>query len=131
MSANKPKNTPSGDYEIGYGKPPKATQFQPGKSGNPRGRPRGRPSLLELVLEEAARVVKYQVGDKVMHMDRDRAVMRKLYELAMQGKLPAIRLLTEILGLAQAALSAKGDPEPPLTEEELALIEMLKQKAGA
>jgi hypothetical protein len=26
------------DYEIGYRKPPKATQFQPGRSGNPWGR---------------------------------------------------------------------------------------------
>ena len=28
--------------EIGYGRPPKATRFQKGKSGNPRGRPRNR-----------------------------------------------------------------------------------------
>jgi hypothetical protein len=26
------------DYEVGYGKPPKDTQFKKGKSGNPRGR---------------------------------------------------------------------------------------------
>jgi Family of unknown function (DUF5681) len=31
-----------GDYQIGYGKPPKQYQFKPGQSGNPRGRPRGR-----------------------------------------------------------------------------------------
>ena len=28
--------------EVGYGKPPRATRFQKGRSGNPRGRPRGR-----------------------------------------------------------------------------------------
>ena len=28
-------------YEVGYGKPPRATRFQPGKSGNPNGRPKG------------------------------------------------------------------------------------------
>lgn len=28
--------------EIGYGKPPRSTRFQKGKSGNPRGRPRNR-----------------------------------------------------------------------------------------
>ena len=28
-------------YEIGYGKPPKHTQFKPGQSGNSKGRPRG------------------------------------------------------------------------------------------
>lgn len=26
------------DYEVGYGKPPRHTRFQPGRSGNPRGR---------------------------------------------------------------------------------------------
>ena len=31
-----------GDYEIGYGRPPKQYQFKPGQSGNPRGRPRGK-----------------------------------------------------------------------------------------
>jgi Family of unknown function (DUF5681) len=34
---------PSGDYEVGYRKPPKTTQFQPGQSGNPRGRPKNKP----------------------------------------------------------------------------------------
>jgi hypothetical protein len=29
------------DYEVGYGRPPKHTQFQPGYSGNPRGKPAG------------------------------------------------------------------------------------------
>lgn len=33
----------TGDSEgLGYGKPPRSTRFQMGKSGNPRGRPRGR-----------------------------------------------------------------------------------------
>ena len=28
-------------YRVGYCRPPKARQWQPGQSGNPRGRPRG------------------------------------------------------------------------------------------
>lgn len=30
---------PKKDYEVGYGKPPKHSQFVKGKSGNPAGRP--------------------------------------------------------------------------------------------
>ena len=36
MDTNTPK---CDDYEVGYKKPPKATQFKKGQSGNSRGRP--------------------------------------------------------------------------------------------
>jgi hypothetical protein len=29
----------NGDYEVGYGKPPRGYGFEKGQSGNPRGRP--------------------------------------------------------------------------------------------
>ena len=38
MSSNKPKKAPKGDYAVGYARPPKANQFQPGQSGNLGGR---------------------------------------------------------------------------------------------
>jgi hypothetical protein len=34
VSSDKPKAAPKGDYPIGYARPPKANQFQPGQSGN-------------------------------------------------------------------------------------------------
>ena len=33
---------PPGDYEVGYGKPPKKHQFKPGQSGNRQGRKKSR-----------------------------------------------------------------------------------------
>jgi hypothetical protein len=94
-------------------------------------RPRGRPSLDELMLEEAARVVKFQAGDKIMHMDRDRALMRKLFDMALNGKVPAIQLVIARLAQAQAALSVKADPEAPLTEEEIAILAMMPKMSGS
>ena len=131
MSSNKPKKAPTGDYAVGYARPPKKNQFPPGQSGHPAGRPRGRLSLDELLLEEAARVVKFQAGDKVMHMDRDRALMRKLFDMALVGKVQAIRLVIARLAQAQAALNAKADPQAPLTEEELALLAMVTKTSGS
>ena|SRR5437868_14511965 len=34
------KDDSTDDYEVGYGKPPKNSQFQKGVSGNPTGRPK-------------------------------------------------------------------------------------------
>ena len=39
------------DEDVGYGKPPKANQFKPGKSGNPKGRPKGARSEATMLVE--------------------------------------------------------------------------------
>jgi Family of unknown function (DUF5681) len=130
MSSNKPKKAPTGDYAVGYARPPKETQFQPERSGNPAGRPRGRPSLDELFLEEAARIVKVKVGDKIEHVDRDRALLCKLFDMALLGKVPAIQLVLARLAQAQVALIAKADPQTPMTEDEIALLAMMSKTRG-
>jgi Family of unknown function (DUF5681) len=37
---NMNENNETQDYEVGYGKPPKTSQFKKGESGNPSGRPK-------------------------------------------------------------------------------------------
>ena len=95
-------------YDVGYGKPPAATRFKSGKSGNPRGRPKGsankakRPALNEermktILLEEAYRTIKVNEGLGQISVPMAQAVIRSLAVNAVKGNQRAQRLFTELL----------------------------------
>jgi len=46
------KKKPSGEYEVGFCKPPKEHQYSKGTSGNLKGRPKGAKNLKTDLLEE-------------------------------------------------------------------------------
>ena len=126
-----PKKKPTGGYSVGYAKPSKAMQFQPGQSGNPNGRPKGRPSLDDLLLEEIARVVKVKVDDQIISMDKERALLRKLIDMAIMGDISAARLVLARRDHAQAEMDAAPDAQAPLTEEELEVLKMMAKRSGS
>jgi hypothetical protein len=77
------RRPPRPGYEVGYGKPPDATRFQPGRSGNPKGRPKGsrnKPKLPRLqderlktiILEEAYRTVTVNDGSRQVGISKER-----------------------------------------------------------
>lgn len=100
------------DYEVGYGKPPKATRFKTGQSGNPRGRPKGaknrKPALHEermkdIILEEAYRTIKVRDGEKQVSIPIAQAVVRSLAVNAAKGQHRAQRLFSELLAATETS----------------------------
>jgi hypothetical protein len=71
--------------KVGYGSPPVATRFKPGKSGNPRGRPRGTVNLATALAKVYTDTLTVREGDKKRRLPRLEALARKQMELAFKG----------------------------------------------
>ena len=69
-----------GDYEVGYKKPPKATRFQPGQSGNPNGRPKGTKNLKTDLAEELQERIVLREGGERRTVSKQRAMLKRLIE---------------------------------------------------
>lgn len=93
------------DYRVGYGRPPKHTQFKKGQSGNPRGRPRRSKNIATLVGRELDERQPVLIGDKQTILTK-----REIWVKAVVGK--AIR------GDAKAgAFVMQHQPPEPIQEE--------------
>jgi Family of unknown function (DUF5681) len=106
------------DYEVGYGKPPVATRFEPGRSGNPRGRPKGArnklPALNEerlkaIILEEAYRTIKVSEGKHQVTIPMAKAVVRALAVNAARGQLRSQQLFARLLSETERENKAFND----------------------
>jgi hypothetical protein len=95
------------DYEVGYGRPPKATRFKPGQSGNPRGRPKGAKSIPALLEGELNRKLRVREGNRERMLTKRELLIRRLVANGVQkggrdGEL-VLRLVASHAGEADPA----------------------------
>lgn len=89
-------NSDKADYEVGYGRPPAASRFKPGRSGNPRGRPpksKNLSTLVARVLGETHRLKDQPQGARVRYKALE-VVMMTLKAMAARGHDRAGKLYT-------------------------------------
>ena len=102
------ENNGTEDYEVGYGKPPKANQFPKGKSGNPSGRPRKQKTAAQLTEELSKRKVNVTDAGKQVRMTTLEVMVKQVGQKAMQGDLRAFREIINMLTLHSES-STPGD----------------------
>ena len=102
-------------YDVGYGKPPRAGQFKPGQSGNPKGRKKGAKSLQGVMRAALAEKVKVEIGGKSVRISKLDALTKRLMASALKGDLGATRLL---IGMMQAT-GMHQDVEDALTVDHM------------
>ena len=86
------------DYDIGYKRPPKATQFKKGQSGYPQGRVAGTRNFKTDLRDELSETVRIREPGKRPHrITKQRAAIKRLCAEALGGKPQATALLFKIL----------------------------------
>jgi hypothetical protein len=96
-----------GEERIGYGKPPKATRFKPGRSGNPRGRPKGAKGHKQIVEEIAGEMHNVMEGDTMRRYSTLELILLSLRNRAAAADVRAFKAYTD--------LHARFGPQEPET----------------
>jgi len=98
--------------KIGYGSPPRHTQFKKGQSGNPKGRPKWKTKKIsEILAEELVRPVIIDVKGRREKVTSMQAVVRTVVAKAEAGDPKDLMQLLRLAG-DRKALDALG-PKPP------------------
>ena len=72
---------------IGYGEPPKGTQYKKGQSGNPAGRPRGSKNTYTMLSKMLEGKITLMENGKKVKVTRKMAFLMRLLTSALQGDL--------------------------------------------
>lgn len=114
------------DYEVGHGRPPKHTQFKPGRSGNPRGRPKGSRNFstdLKATLSERVYVTK---GGRRRSVSTQLATLMRLREKALSGD---PRALDRLVDLARTYNDAEiSDTAASLNKTDAEILEGFEER---
>jgi hypothetical protein len=99
------------DYTVGYGKPPKASQFTKGHSGSPKGRPRGSKNLATLVLKESRQPVRINGPSGTRVVSKLHAAIMQLGNKSAQGDLRASREFFTLVQRSEESAAAGARSE--------------------
>ena len=94
---------------VGYGKPPKASRFQKGRSGNPSGRPKKVRTQLEVARRELAQNVIVTENGRKRRLTKAQLVVKQLVNKALKGEAPAMRMLLRLGELMDAEVLREGE----------------------
>ena len=113
------------NYAVGYGRPPKASQFKKGESGNPAGRPKRAPSLKEVMNKVAARPVTINTGQGPEAVPMLEAIVMAQANAALKGGVGAGKAFTGACNTLGIGVEAE---ERELTGDDKQILEDFLRK---
>jgi Family of unknown function (DUF5681) len=118
-------------YEVGYGKPPKNTQFQKGISGNPRGRPKKSLDFDHELIRESKSFMTINENGRRKRISKHGVAVKQLVKQAITGSTQALKNYFALLQQAHERVALVAGPQHNnsgkydavhLTDEELMRI---------
>jgi Family of unknown function (DUF5681) len=122
-----------GDYEIGYGKPPRNCGFKKGQSGNPRGRPPGSKNLTTLLNDELNELVTVTENGRRRKITKREAVIKQLVNKSASADARSLKILLDLMLNLEARARSSAAPATPAadpTDEEV-LAQLKARLEGA
>lgn len=132
----KPPKESSPDYEVGYGKPPRAHQFKPGHPGHSKRTRKGPRNSQEAASAHLDGKMVVRDAGKAKRISRREVLMHKLYEKAIKGDNRAAAILLQYDAAARAdgrssAVAPLGEEPLSATEEEILAFGLSKLSGEA
>jgi Family of unknown function (DUF5681) len=125
------KNSKASDYVVGYRRPPRATRFTAGKSGNLKGRPKGSRSVGAVLQDIIRQKIAVTENGKTRRIPALEVMLRRLANDAMRSDPKAIKLLLSLVdryGDSPEAALRLGDV---LADDRVILKQYLQEPAGS
>jgi hypothetical protein len=125
--ANRKHPKSSSDLAVGYGRPPKATQFKKGKSGNPKGRPKGSRPIGAVLQEVLGQRISVTENGKTRRLPALEVMLRRLANDAMRNEPVALKLMLSLFDRYGESPEAGIRLDEVLAEDRAILANFLKQ----
>jgi Family of unknown function (DUF5681) len=118
------------DYVVGYRRPPKASQFMAGKSGNPKGRPKGSRSVGAVLQDIIRQKIAVTESGKTRRIPALEVMLRRLVNDAMRSDPRAVKLLLSLVDRYAESPETTLRLGDVLAEDQEILAQYLQEPAG-
>ena len=120
LSAEENQLTPEPEYDVGFKRPPKHTQFQPGQSGNSKGRPKGSRNFNTVIEQELNSFVSITERGKVKQVRKKEIIAKQVVNKA--GDLKATGMLFNESRYAEQQAALKETVSPSFKAADLQVL---------